>query len=204
MIYFFGHSQGSTQGSLALPFSDVIDAAVLSGNGASLIDALLNKTSPVDIAGALPLALSDPGVTTTRETHPVLSLLQQWIDPADPLNFAWAVTRGPIGSRPPKHVFQTFGLEDTFSPPVTMENYAVAGLLPQVTPALTELDVPTQAPPAYGNVEHDGAYYTLGVRQYEPASGDDGHFVVFDVNQANRDMVHFFETATVGPPEIGQ
>ncbi|HVJ20913.1 MAG TPA: hypothetical protein VM686_36135 [Polyangiaceae bacterium] len=204
MIYFFGHSQGSTEGSLAVPFSEEIGAAVLSGNGASLIDALLNKTSPVDIAGALPIALSDPTVTTITTMHPVLSLLQQWIDPADPLNFARAVTRSPIGTHPPKHVFQTFGLEDTFSPPVTMQIYAEAGGLSHVTPDLTDLELGTVDPPLYGNVDHGGVYYTLGVRQYEPASGDDGHFVVFDVNQANSDMVHFFETATVGPPEIGQ
>ncbi len=39
-IFFFGHSQGSTEGSLALPFSDIYKAAVLSGNGASLMEAL--------------------------------------------------------------------------------------------------------------------------------------------------------------------
>ena len=61
-IFFFGHSQGSTEGSLALPYSDIYKAAVLSGNGASLMDALLTKTSPVDIKSVLPLALSDPGV----------------------------------------------------------------------------------------------------------------------------------------------
>ena len=203
-IHFFGHSQGSTQGSLALPFSEEIGAAVLSGNGASLIDALLTKTSPVDLPSVLPFALSDATATTIGVNHPVLSLLQQWIDPADPLNFAEPVTRRPIDGGRPKHVFQTFGLGDTYSPPETMRIYALAGYLSQVEPEQSELDLPLLAPPVYGNVDLEGVYYTLGLRQYEPPSGEDGHFVVFDVNQANDDMVHFFETATAGPPEIGQ
>ncbi len=203
-IYFFGHSQGSTQGSLALPFSDEMSAAVLSGNGASLMDALLTKTSPVDLVSVLPYALSDFTVVTTDRAHPVLSLLQQWIDPSDPLNFARSITRDPIGTHPPKHVFQTFGMGDTFSPPETMQIYALAGQLPHVTPDLSDLELTTVDPPAFGNIDVGGVYYTLGVRQYDPPSGNDGHFVVFDVNQANSDMVHFFETATLGPPEIGQ
>jgi hypothetical protein len=203
-IYFFGHSQGSTQGSLALPFSNEMTAGVLSGNGASLLDALLTKTSPIDLVSALPFALSDPSVSETREMHPVLSLLQQWIDPGDPLNFARAVTRSPIGANLPKHVFQTFGLEDTYSPPETMKIYALAGLLPHVNPELSDLDLPVIDAPASGNVDVGDGAYTLGVRQYEPASGDDGHFVIFDVADANSDMVHFFETASGGTPEIGQ
>jgi hypothetical protein len=46
---------------------------------------------------------------------------------------------------------------------------------------------------------------TAAVRQYDPASGDDGHFVVFDVAQANDDMVRFFSMAASGDiPQIGE
>ncbi len=202
-IFFFGHSQGSTEGSLALPYSDIYKAAVLSGNGASLMDALLTKTSPVDIKSVMPLALSDPTIAETNTMHPVLSLLQQWIDPGDPLNFARPITREPIAPHQPKHLFQTFGMDDTFSPPDTLWIFARAGVLPQVNPALSDLELPLVDAPVSGNVTVASTDYTLGVRQYQP-SGSDGHFVVFDVSEANGDMVHFFETAAVGTPEIGQ
>jgi hypothetical protein len=56
-----------------------------------------------------------------------------------------------------------------------------------------------------GNVTVGEVNVTLGVRQYGPPSGRDGHFVVFDVPQCNSDMVHFFTTAArTTSPEIGQ
>jgi predicted esterase len=210
-LFFLGHSQGATEGSLMLPFGDAYKAAVLSGNGASLRDALRTKTQPENIAGALPLVLQDPlmshpdlgpGVTIN---HPVLSLLQQWIDPADPLNFA-AATGTPLMNHTAKHVFQTFGIEDTYSPPVTMATYAVAGGLTHVEPhssadpAYTE-DLPATVPVGYSAATGG---FTRGFRQYGAPSGSDGHFVLFDVQQANDDMVLFLTGAAgTTPPVIG-
>ncbi len=214
-LFFFGHSQGSTEGSLMLPFGDDYKAAVLSGNGASLRDALRTKTQPVNIRDALTLVLQDPlmshptlgpGVTLY---HPVLSLLQQWIDPADPLNFADLLGR-PLQGHTGKHVFQTFGIEDTFSPPVTMGTFTVAGNLKQVTPHASadppweDSDNPLPAPVAVGYAAA-GTGITLGMRQYGAPATSDGHFVVFDVPAANDDMVLFFTSATgATPPVIGQ
>jgi hypothetical protein len=46
---------------------------------------------------------------------------------------------------------------------------------------------------------------THGMRQYEPATGDDGHFVVFDVPQANEDFVRFLSMgASAQVPAIGE
>jgi hypothetical protein len=203
-LYFFGHSQGSTEGSLMLPFADGYKAAVLSGNGGSLMNALLTKSKPVNIRSVLPIALSDPTVAgSLGEVHPVLSLLQQWIDPADPMNFARSVVREPIAGHPAKHVFQTYGTDDTYSPPVTLDVYSIAAQLTQVRPIVTEIGLLEADAPLSAN---DGAgMITAGVRQYEPAAGEDGHFVVFDVPQANEDMVRFFSMAAEGEiPEIGE
>jgi hypothetical protein len=207
-LYFFGHSQGATEGSLMLPYADVYKAALLSGNGASLIDALLTKTRPVNLAAAMPVALSDPTLAGPDafglgRMHPVLSLLQQWIDPADPLNFARALVREPIGA--PVHVFATYGLGDSYSPPVTLATFVQAGVFTQAEPELEAIDLNVVPTPVSGT--HAGGTVTLGVRQYEPADGEDGHFVVFDVAQANADMVRFFSTAvtaTDGVPVIGE
>lgn len=207
-ILFFGHSQGSTHGSLMLPLSQFA-GAVLSGNGGSLVRALLTKTNPVNLAAALPLILQDPtrqGTLAMQEGHPVLSLLQQWIDPAEPLNFARAVAREPLASQTPKHVLQTFGLGDTYSPPQTLSAYALAselalaphpsGVDPKgsdVIPGLTPSNAPVSE-----NVTVDDQSVTAVVRQYTPPAGSDGHFVVFDVPAANQDVVSFLSSLANG------
>ncbi|HEX3774694.1 MAG TPA: hypothetical protein VHV51_09530, partial [Polyangiaceae bacterium] len=196
------------------PYADGVKAVVLSGNGASLKFALLTKTNPVNIAGALPFALQDPSLASgdqSAEMHPVLSLLQQWIDPADPLHFAQSITRVPETGHLAKSVFQTYGLGDTYAPPLTLREYAIAGNLGLVAadPSATKPDVidGLTAVPAgvSGNVTVGALKYTLGVREYGPPSGDDGHFVAFDVPSANADVVRFL-AAGVGatPPPIGQ
>jgi hypothetical protein len=212
-LFFFGHSQGSTEGSLMLPFGDDYKAAVLSGNGAALKEALRTKTKPENIAAALPLALQDPAMSDpdlgggVTATHPVLSLLQHWIDPADPLSFA-AVVGKPLPNHTGKHVFQTFGIEDNYSPPITMATYAVAGGFTQVTPhasadpVYAEDDV-LPDPVALG-YKAAGNGFTLGLRQYGAPADADGHFVVFDVPAANDDMVLFLTGAVSGAPVIGK
>jgi hypothetical protein len=208
-IVFFGHSQGGTEGSLMLPFADDYKAAVLSGNGGSLMHALLNKTSPVDIRGLLPLLIQEPMLYDgTEDVHPVLSLLQQWIDPADPLNFARLLRTPPTGHAM-KNTFEVYGLNDTYSPGITLWNYSIAGGFLQVDPVLgdeePDFDITlTHAPaPVSGNL--GTMMFTHGMRQYDPASGDDGHFVVFDVPQANEDFVRFLSMAASGQvPAIGE
>jgi hypothetical protein len=211
-LFFFGHSQGSTEGSLMLPFGDDYKAAVLSGNGASLRDALRTKTKPQDIAAALPLVLQDPAMSDPNlgpgvtMTHPVLSLLQQWIDPADPLNFA-AIIGKPLQGHTGKHVFQTFGIDDSYSPPVTLATFTVAGGLTQVTPHSSAKPPYTENLPTAVAVGYTAAIggFTLGMREYGPPKGSDGHFVVFDTKAANDDMLLFLTGAAgATPPVIGK
>ena len=205
-ILFFGHSQGATHGSLALPYSSTYRAAVLSGNGASIRESLVSKTSPVNIPALLPLAVGDPeAATEVVGYHPVLGLIQQWMDPADPLNYAHALVRAPIDPHPARHVFMTYGLGDTYSPPPTLQTFALAGGFVLVEGPGSEVDefgglTPQDAPLAgnWGGV-------TLGMRQYEPASDSDGHFVAFDVAEANEDIVRFFAMAAADEtPAIGE
>jgi len=212
-IEFYGHSQGSTEGSLMLPFTDTYKAAVLSGNGASLIHALLNKTQPVNIAAALPLVLADfdgQGNLASGDFHPVLSLLQTWIDQADPLNFARAIGRAPETGQSPKHVFQTYGIGDHYSPGPTLATFALAAGLelgthdasaatPEKIGDLTEVALPLA-----GNVTVGSNKVTLVVREYGPPSGTDGHFVATAVSNATSDVTRFLGMAAEGnPPQVG-
>lgn len=215
-VVFYGHSQGSTEGSLALPFTDTYKAAVLSGNGASLIHALLTKKQPVNIAGALPFVLADmdkSGKLRGNDMHPVLTLLQIWIDPADPLNFGRAIGWQPETGMASKHVFQTYGLGDDYSPGKTMAAFALTSNLDVAThdpsaatpepigdpPGLAE-----KALPLAGNKTVATAKVTLGLREYGPPSGKDGHFVAFDVANATSDIARFLGMAAQGGvPQIG-
>jgi predicted esterase len=210
-LFFFGHSQGATEGSLMLPFGDDYGAAVLSGNGASLHDALRTKTAPQNVAAALPIILQDPamvdavlGPGVTRY-HPVLALLQQWIDPADPLSFA-PLLAAPLRDHAGKHVFQLFGVEDSYSPPVTMATFAVAAGLKQITPheSAEEPFTDSLSPAVAVGYQAASGAFTLGMRQYG-APATDGHFVAFDNQAANDDWVLFL-TGAAGdtPPPIGR
>jgi len=209
-LFFFGHSQGSTEGSLMLPYGDAYKAALLSGNGASLMNALLTKSKPVDIKSLLPIAISDLSVTgDIGEYHPVLTLLQQWIDPGDPLNFARYVATEPLKNHSAKHLFQTYGTGDSYAPPVTLAIYARAAEMSLVKPVVESLDdAPLYTPlevvnaPLSGNVAN--GTITQGMRQYEKKTGSDGHFVVFETPVANADMVRFFSQAVSGVPAIGE
>ena len=187
-----------------LPFSRSYKGAVLSGNGASLRESLLTKKKPADVRAILPQVLSDQSLSkdAVAHAHPVLTLLAQWIDPADPINFAAAAAFEPIASYPAHHVFQTYGSGDSFSPARTLQAYALAGGLSLVGPSVPEPfgGLVAVAAPLSGN--ENGI--TLGVREYAAKAGSDGHFVVFDVPEANQDVVRFLAEAAHGDvPAIG-
>lgn len=212
-IVFFGHSQGSIHGNLALPYAPEFKAAVLSGNGVSLMHALLTKTEPENIAAIVPFVLSDTGsdgLLAGGDHHPALTIVQQHIDPSDGLNFADLVREPPEGTTP-KHVFQTYGLGDRFSPPLTMQIYTRAAGLVEVEadssadpPDDLQLGAPSPVPHT-ASYAIDGVEYTTAMRQYGPPADSDGHFVVFDVDTANEDMARFLGMAAQGQtPQVGE
>lgn len=198
-VSLFGHSQGATHHSLALPMSD-LTGAVLSGNGGSLKHALLYKKNPVNIAGAIPLILQDvapDGSLRMGDKNPVLGLLQHYIDAADPLNFAPLLLQRPEMGRSVKHVFETFGLDDSYSPPQTMaafiyatQNMDLAPHPPGVAPRGANLLTLSPSAGAVSlNVEGTSATVTGVTRQYDIEG--DGHFVVFEDSSANEDALGF-------------
>ena len=145
------------------------------------------KTKPVNIAATLAFALSDvtyadPATLKVRGDvfHPVLSLLQTYLDPSDPLNHAAAMTPAATGGH---HVFQVYGQNDSYSPGITPHTYAspelgVAAHDPKL--AAPEFTCPPDCLPAFG-VETAGALtknvggrLTAAVRQYAQPMGADG------------------------------
>ncbi len=205
-IAYWGHSQGATEGGIAMPYATGVAGAVMSGQGASLIDALLGKKSPVDIADALPVVLVEPGGVDVF--HPVLSILQNAIDVADPLNHAGAFFAAPIAPANLKHVFQPYGLGDTFAPPASERVFAIAAGLGVATPPVGVMgdkinDAMLLPVPAGGNVTVMTTSFTAIVREYA-ASGFDGHFVSFKDASAKKDVDLFLvNSLSAKVPKIG-
>jgi hypothetical protein len=207
-VAFWGHSQGATEGGIALPYATGVKGAVLSGEGASLINALLSKKNPVDIASVVPVVLEDPGNVSIN--HPVLSLFQNDLDLVDPLNHASLLVASPLAAANQKHVFQPYGQGDTFAPPSTEQVFALAAQLGHATPpsGVTDDAFGSGTPltvPAGGNQSIKGVPITAIVRQYASDGSYDGHFVSFKNMQAKADVDHFLADAVSGKtPQVGR
>ncbi len=209
----WGHSQGATEAAIALPYGAYAGAA-LSGAGASLLDALLTKTSPVNLAAAVPFALSDAagdGTLRGGRNNPVLSLLQFYIDPADPLAYARLAAAAPPEGGTAHHVFQPYGLSDTYTPAIVQETFALAAGLGLVAhdPSVSKPDpigsLTTLPAPASGNLTVGGLPVTALAREYAPEKGKDGHFVAFDRPTARADVERFLAGSLGGKvPRVGQ
>lgn len=185
-LVFWGHSQGATEGAMFLAMDRSIEGAVLSGASASLMNALLSKRAPVNIADSMWIALGEARPDDVDLFHPVLSLLQTWTDPVDPINFARDV---PVG----RHVLQIWGKADTFTAQPVQNAFALGAGLALVGPKVDDTElaaVPSVAGNAVGK--------TAAVRQYDPAGAYDGHFVVFQDPTARADAVRFLVRAAAG------
>jgi predicted esterase len=203
-VYFFGHSQGGLTGPPWLAYEPGVDGAVLSGAGGLLYLSLLNKTEPINIPELLGALIRDYPLD---EFNPVLALLQMWLDGSDPASFGRLLVREPPPGVSPKHIFQSEGFTDRYTPNVAIRAFAVSMGIPQVTPvvepieglALRGLDV--LSPPVTGNLGVTGV-----LLQYREAAGSDGHFVVFDIPAARKQSSDFLGTlaatgqATLVPP----
>lgn len=208
-IALFAHSQGATHASLMFPYEPDLDAVLLSGNGGHLTTSLLTKENPINIRAALPFAMLDPEPNDNTELaggafHPMLALFQTYFDRVDPINFARRVHTAPSDLAPEgHHVFMTYGTGDTYSTEGTMESYARAAAMPQVIPVLAELSLLEHDAPLSANVPFASVDRTIGLRQYDPSSGEDGHFVATDT--AYSDVLNFVRQALAGvTPAIGE
>jgi dienelactone hydrolase len=194
-IYFFGHSQGGLTGPPFVAYEPRVRGAVLSGAGGLIYLSLLHKTEPVDITTLVKAIIRDRPLD---ELNPTLALVQTWIERADPVNYAPLLARtppaGPTGApMAPKHVYQSEGLIDDYTPPLSIEALATAIGGHLVAPELQPLPGlglrgrSTLSAPVTGNL--DGT--TVVLLQYAETPGSDGHFVVFDVPAAQRQSARF-------------
>jgi len=185
-VYFFGHSQGSQTGPLFLAFEPRIKAAVLSGAGASLILAILDKKKPSNLLADVQLLVNE----TVDEFHPMLSLIQAYMDSNDPANYARFFFREPPAGMAAKSIYQSMGLIDTYTPIPTIKALALSMAVDAVKPELEPIDdLPLRSlgwgtPPVAGNVANGTATgvlceYKVPINQAGQQAYD-GHFVVMN------------------------
>lgn len=203
-VAYFGHSQGAITGSLFLGVEDRIVGAFLSGAGGGFATSLVDKTLPVNIGEVLRTFLQMPETEVLDVFHPVLALLQTWIEPAEPLNYG-ALWRYRENRRTP-HVLMTSGSQDSYTPPRTHAGFAGAFELAPIGggPEMEVLTLKGLEPASLGSMGNlqsaQGEPLSAGILQYP----DDGHFAVYQNPSAKRAFRHFFATLKDGVPALGK
>ncbi|HEY4121396.1 MAG TPA: hypothetical protein VGM56_26200 [Byssovorax sp.] len=214
-LTFFGHSQGGLNGPLYFAADDSARGGVLSGSGADITITLLEKTSPppsiVSLITTLLLDLDGTEATEVDFFHPAISLAQTIVDVVDPINYARYSILEPRPGFAPKSIYQTEGVNpdgtgDTYAPPHSIEAHSIAlGLPPQLPeqhPIVEEqfggpqpITVPASG--LSGNLANGRASGVLA--QWAVPVGDDGHFVVFDVQAAQLQAARFVANLSANP-----
>lgn len=206
-LLFFGHSQGGVNGPLYLAADASARGGVLSGTGAMITVALLEKTQPTpSVAGAVRALLglaSSEDASELNLFHPVINLAQMIVDATDPVNYMPFIIKHPRPGMSPKSIYQTEGIAadgtgDNFAPPHGIEYASVAMGLPRELPGVRTIapaiwggiaDVTVPPDGLSGNLASGQASGVLG--QFPPAQNSDGHFVVFDVPAARLQAAQF-------------
>jgi hypothetical protein len=198
-VAFFGHSQGSTSGEIALAWSGDAPAAIFSGAGSYLTSSLLDKTMPVNISSGMSFLIGEP----LDPEHPVMTIFQSFFDRADPLSYNPLIVSRPPAALPSKHVFMSWGTRDTYTPRSTLDANARSLGLSPVGTVLEDFGTPAIPRPVTGNVTGgDSKKRTAAVFQYE-ASGDDGHFVATKNAAASADWMAFLQSyLSTGTPVV--
>jgi predicted esterase len=189
-IYFMGHSQGGLTGPPFLAHEPDVEAAVLSGAGGLIYFSLLHKTKPQNVADIVKSLVRDDPLD---EFNNVLALVQMFIEPADPQNYAPLLVREPLDGVGAKHVYQSEGITDHYTPLPNIEAFGVAMGLSPVGPVLRPVPgfalrgQATLTAPVSGNLGGRTGVFL----QYDASGISDGHFVVFRVAAAQRQHARF-------------
>jgi len=183
----------------------LIKAAVLSGAGGLLYLSMLHKTQPIDIAGIVRVFLRDDPLD---EFNPILALLQMYMDRADSVSYGPLLAARPSDGGRPLNVFLAEGLIDRYTPVPSIEALATSMQVDPVWPVHRDVVGLALAgrPIRYPPVSDNRGEATAVLLQYPESDDSDGHFVLFDVEEARRQSIQFlsslnyYGTATVYPP----
>ncbi len=205
---YWGHSQGSVAGQIALSQTDLSPALLLSGAGSRLIESLLTKQRPFNTKGGLEFLIGD----TVDEYHPVMILFQSFFDRADPIHHNPLYLRHVPDGLHPKHIYMAFGPGDTYTPDASQTRSAgslgVGWVQTTDDPNFGQFFLKTNRP-VKDNVDAiDGVTKTLvkrtaAVIRYKTDGCTDGHFVANCRTEAVADWLAFVQSyLTTGTPTI--
>jgi len=186
-VLFWGHSQGGISGAMLFGVDDRFRGGVLSGSGAGLINALLDRTifvggSDMSAKAAVSLIFNIPQ-EDVDQFHPILAMAQQVVDASDPNSYTPFYFKTWSKTGKPRQVFMTQGMKDVDSPPSVAETMISGAGLPVVTPVcevslgMKLIGIPALDPPVMTNIQ---GKYTAGAMQF----CDYGHFAVFESPKA--------------------
>jgi predicted esterase len=196
-VMFLGHSQGAITGAPFVALEPDLRGAVFSGAAGVLAVTLYERKVPVDFHQLAKQFLGLNSIDADVEIdifHPVSSLIQTFIEPADSVNYA-----------------PYFLLRNTETKPWATNTFVIQGLLDeQVVPnsgaafiAATGVDLAKPAPmpieamelrgqpPAALPFENNILGVTAGAVQYE----DEDHFALFQNEGAKQKAYRFLQSA---------
>lgn len=214
-IALFGHSMGASVAPLAAAASTRFGAVLLSGAGGSYLANVLYKQRPLPVRGAAEALLGYPGTGhRLREDDPALTVLQWALDAADVAPYAAALRARPDGP----HVLMQQGIVDRYILPPIANTLSLAWGLDLAGEALdathgelTRFDPFLRLAPFTGSTQMAGAArgnrgdgaQTAVLRQYAEDGIEDGHEVVFQRDDARRDLRCFLQRwRTEGVPAL--
>ena len=215
---FFGHSQGGLNGPLFLAGDDQALGGVLSGSSSVMAITLLDKTEPspsiAELVRGTFLVLEPEEYEELDLFHPGLALAQMLVDTTDPQHYARHIILEPRDGAKPKSIYMTEGVNadgtgDSYAPPRGIEAHANAIGLPLAAPGVWQYEAAgwsNNLSPGMigiddeltGNLANGAATGVLA--QWPVPWWSDGHFVVFDVEEAREQAARFLQSLAEMPP----
>jgi hypothetical protein len=218
-VALLGHSMGASIAPLAAAFETTYDGLILSGAGASWLENVLHKQSPI---ATRPLAESLLGYQRARvslsEADPILNLLQWAGEEADAAVYAPLLLRdAPAGTA--RHILMFQGIVDTYIPPqvanaltlslgIDLAGHALDREDARLAGVESVVDVlPLRGRggvtyPVRDNVEAAGATVTAVVTQHPEDGIEDGHETMWQTEPPRAQLRCFLHTLDEGSPVI--
>ena len=196
-VFYFGHSHGALSGALVAAYMPGVKATVLSAAGGGLSHTLMERKDLFDIEALLQGALLIDSKDELSIAHPVLTIIQTLVDITDPLSYAPLFNAPPGSARKPLNILLTEGTKDAATPPISTDNLAAAAEIPIITPQVNAsaghdvLGLVPEVRPVHKDYVNKWGFATAGLAQFKNAD----HFAVFQVDDATKMVVGFFETA---------
>ncbi|MEZ4445577.1 MAG: hypothetical protein R3B72_41260 [Polyangiaceae bacterium] len=195
-FFVAGHSQGS-QSAVALGAVDPeVRGVLLSACGGDFTASMLERPD-----AAVPLAIIRRALGAEDGEldglHPILSLMQMILDPADPATFGRLYRE----ARPARSLLMVQGSHDSMTVAHAAGSLAAAigaeplQPIPEPPALLAQLGL---APRAVVQGNAAGGAATFAFAQVAPLPGDEGHFVAFRDAGLRRTMVRYL-AALAGP-----